>query len=95
MREFNVGDDLTDLVELVIKNDKDGDSDFYVTLRIKQPYEFDGQRHGDDDPDELVLSSFYLRHGRLDGMVAAREEAKVAEAIKSGGIDSIEAFLEA
>lgn len=95
MRELKAGTNLTDLVEVVVSADKDGDDDYYVSFRWKYAT-------SDGDPidtgttdDERLVAGTYIRDHRLEGIINASEQAVAMEALTNGGITDIEAFLEA
>jgi hypothetical protein len=94
MRELKKGTDLSDLVEMVIVADKDGDDDYYVAVRFKYTdAEGDPVAPG-ENPDLRALSQFYIRDYRLQGAITAADNMAVAKALTDGGIENIEAFLE-
>lgn len=95
MRELKVGTRLTDLVEVVLTADKDGDGDYYVAIRWKYATAEGDPITANTSEDERLISGTYVRDYRLEGVINATDQAKVAEALTEGGIDSIEAFLEA
>ena len=91
MRELKQGTDITDLFEVVITADPDGDGDFYVSCRYKTAM----PDNGEVSVDDLNFLSTYVRAEQLQARADLHDKQMAAQALINGGIDNIEAFLEA